>query len=656
MKYSVLFLFFAALLSLSGLSQITTPIIKAGFGVDADFRANFFNGFVQSGNDDWFNNGTAGTGNFIIDTTGAAAIVSGYITNPATRLQTLFRTMRFPQYSVQNNRLLLDAVYIRDYHGDDSTVFASGSSKNGDNPNNWNCPVSQGIPDKNDILDMLMHVRRAGPNSTDSLWMFGGLSLDNTTGNRYVDFEMYQTDIFYDRPTRKFYGYGPDAGHTSWQFDASGNVTVAGDIILTAEYQSSSLTAIEARIWVNSSALSITPAAFSWGGQFDGSSVGATYGYANIQPNSAGAYYTGLQCGNNTWTGPFSVVLQNNSVVTTYAARQFVEFSVNLTKLGLDPVSLLGGGGNACGMPFRRILVKTRASSAFTSELKDFVGPIDLFIAPRVNADADAPVFCTDSSYSTLSVINPHPSSTYTWATTNGHIVGTNIGDSIVVDSSGTYIVTQRLMAGCPAYATDTVIVTRIANCNLLSGYIRSFTGLYDEIEKRVRLNWQVLNNETIDSFLVESSYDGKLFTIINRLEANKEMYGEVAYYGFDEPFTNHAQAVYYRIRLLNKDGEIKDSRIISLYIPSAYDKDIIVYPNPVTEKYVQVSIKSYENALGDIHIMDQQGKIIMRRKESFRRGQNVSTIYLPAQQNGIYYVIVRINNKMYRERMVVIE
>ena len=43
-------------------AQITTPIIKAAFGVDGDLRANYFNGFVQSGNDDWYNNGTAGTG------------------------------------------------------------------------------------------------------------------------------------------------------------------------------------------------------------------------------------------------------------------------------------------------------------------------------------------------------------------------------------------------------------------------------------------------------------------------------------------------------------------------------------------------------------------------------------------------------------------
>src|SRR4030095_4250934 len=130
-----------------------------------------------------------------------------------------------PPFSVVNNRLLIDAVFIRDYHGDDSTIFASGSNKNGMSPASWSAPIAQSIPDKNEISDMFVHARRSGPNSTDSLWMFGGLSIENTTGDRYFDFEMYQTDIYFNTPTLSFFGYGPDAGHTAWQFDAAGNIT-----------------------------------------------------------------------------------------------------------------------------------------------------------------------------------------------------------------------------------------------------------------------------------------------------------------------------------------------------------------------------------------------------------------------------------------------
>ena len=190
--------------------QITTPVIKARFGVDADLRANYFNGAVQTGNDDWFNLvATDTSGKAVIDTTGATSIIAGYLSDVSPypkRMATLIRGMSKPKFSVINSRLWVDAVYVRDYHGTDTTVFTV-ASKNGESPAIWT-PGVQAVPDKNDILDMFMHVRRAGPNATDSLWMFGGIAMDNVTGNRYFDFEMYQTDIYYDRVSQKFYGYG----------------------------------------------------------------------------------------------------------------------------------------------------------------------------------------------------------------------------------------------------------------------------------------------------------------------------------------------------------------------------------------------------------------------------------------------------------------
>src|SRR6478609_829767 len=100
-------IFAFSFLTLASSAQITTPIIKAAFGVDGDLRANYFNGFVQSGNDDWFNNGTAGTGFFVIDTTGAASVVAGYLSDVSPfprRMKPLFRSMSRPKFTVINNR------------------------------------------------------------------------------------------------------------------------------------------------------------------------------------------------------------------------------------------------------------------------------------------------------------------------------------------------------------------------------------------------------------------------------------------------------------------------------------------------------------------------------------------------------------------------
>ena len=44
-------------------------------------------------------------------------------------------------------------LYVRDYHGNDTTVYTSGADKNGMSPALWSGGI-QGIPDKNDILDI----------------------------------------------------------------------------------------------------------------------------------------------------------------------------------------------------------------------------------------------------------------------------------------------------------------------------------------------------------------------------------------------------------------------------------------------------------------------------------------------------------------------
>ncbi|MBL7748611.1 MAG: T9SS type A sorting domain-containing protein [Chitinophagaceae bacterium] len=630
--------------------QIITPIIKANFGVDADLRCNFFNGLVQSGNDDWFRlPGSVGTGQFVIDTAGAAALLTGYTTNPNSRKLPFYKQMRFPPYTVVNNRLLVDAVFVRDYHGDDSTIFAAGSNKNGMSPASWSCPVSQSIPDKNEILDIMLHVRRAGPNLTDSLWMMGGISIENTTGNRYFDFEMYQTDIYYDRATRRFYNYGPDAGHTSWQFDASGNMTAPGDIILTAEYSSSSLTAIEARIWVNSNDLLITPAAFDWTGSFDGDGSGAVFGYAGIRPKTAGAFYTGLQSVSNTWTGPFQLVLGDNSIVTNYAARQYMEYSVNLSKLGLDQARIFGG--DDCVMPFRRIIVKTRASTSFTSELKDFVAPFDFFLAPRAEIETTTPIICDTGSVSFIYVSNPIPTSIYQWSTLNGRIVGPTTGPSITVDTPGVYIVQQYLQAACSLYATDTITIASFGSCSVLSRNLLSFNSLLNG--RMVQLQWKVLENQLVKDFELERSTNGVDFTPLYQLPADASKSG-IAVYGFTDDLNGVVtDNIYYRLTVNQTGNKIIRSNIIRHDLLEADRQRMRISPNPV-QSSAQLQINLPVSGKATICVYDQLGKIVSTMNVVVQKGSNTIELdMLKAKPDGIYQVRMMVGSKVFTEKIL---
>jgi hypothetical protein len=645
-------------------SQITSPITKARFGVDADLRANYFDGSVSSGNDDWFNNGTPGTGEFVIDTTGAAAMIAAYNADVSPwrkRSASFYRGMSKPPFSVVSNRLWLDALFVRDYHGNDTTVYTAGSDKNGMSPASWTGGV-QSVPDKNDILDTYVHVRRAGPNTTDSLWMFGALSLDNTTGNRYFDFEMYQTDIYYDRASARFYGYGPDAGHTSWKFDAAGNIIAPGDIIFNGEFQSGSLTKIEARIWVKKTDWqNITPTSFNWSGLFDGSGSGAEYGYASISPNTLGAFYTGLGSANNTWAGPFGMVLQDNSLAfsnpgpasttnSKYVANQFIEFSVNLTKLGLDPVTLLGG--DVCGTPFNRIIIKTRASASFTAELKDFVAPTDLFLAPRALAATETPFICNDGTdIAELTVSNAISTSVYNWTTTDGRILSNPaIGPSVIVDQPGTYIVNHHLQAGCGAYATDTIQILPFSTCDVLEDNLVNFKATSNE--EVTTLKWTAVNNMKVKYFEVERSFDGLSFTTLGHID-RKGTVASADYQFEDDIASVKDNVIFYRVKMITGTAA-KYTPVATITLEHPAENCIRIFPNPVSD-ITHIQVSAVKSTPCKIEVYDLSGKLVMLNLTYLRRGSNTVTLSgFYQHRNGIYFAAIHVDGEIYRQQIVV--
>ena len=631
-------------------AQITGPATRANFGVEADLTANVFSGSPVSVGDDWFGNGTIGTGQFVIDTTGAARIVAGYLSDvsPWPRRMTPFsRAMRQTPYSVVNNRLLLDAIFNRDFHGDDSTVFAAGSNKNGDSPQSWSCPVSQGIPDKNDLLDGMIHARRAGPNVTDSLWIFGGVSIENTVGNRYFDFELFQTDLYYDRPARVFRNYGPDMGHTAWVLNPDGSVKTPGDIIFTAEYSSSALSLVEARIWVAQSSLSITPQFWAWGGAYDGAFSGAPYGYANILPKTGGTFYTGLQSAAGVWGGPFGIIHQDNTYATTYTARAFMEFSVNMTKLGLDQAFI---SVNPCGSPFRRVLIKSRASTAFTAELKDFIAPFRMFDYPLPQAVAEMPIFCGEIGVSDITVANPMSTSVYTWSTTNGHIVGSTTGPSITVDTTGTYYLTQQLHSQCPVYAYDTVTITLDETCLVLDKNLSSFSGVLNQ--KNTALHWNVYQNERIGNYAVEYSTENNNFTLLENITPTDES-GQVSYTLNHDVSDINAPVIYYRLRLTDLNGKTVYSNIVAVRLSKDTKTGLLIYPNPSSDQ-VWASIVAAKTGEADYSVIDMNSNLITEKRILLYAGNNtISLSELNNRQPGIYFMKMVVDGQVFTRKIV---
>lgn len=621
-------------------AQVTSPISKSNFGVEADLRANFFNGATATSGDDWFRTSISGSGIGVIDTTGAAALIANYIDIPASRRSAFSRLMSVPPYTVVNNKLLLDAVFHRDYHGVDSTIFGGGSNKNGMSPADWASPGPGSIPDKNEFLDAMVHLRRDGINTYDSLWMFGAVSLENNNGNRFFDFELYQTDIAFNMTTRKFTGYGPDAGHTSWVLDESGKIIKPGDIVFTAEFSSSTLTKVEARIWIHKTQLEIVPLNFSWGGLFNGAGNGVEYGYANIVPKTPGDFYTGLQNSSATWTGPFQLVRANDALATTYSSGQFMELSVNLTKLGIEPGNIYG---NYCGTPFRRVLIKSRSSTSFTSELKDFIAPFRMFDYP-LEAYSFVHYFCETMPEVPLTVSDPNPNFIYTWQTNDGNIIGSNVGDSVLVNVPGTYYVLEQKHLQCLPDNTDSITIFFDSVCMVLNLEIRDLEAR--SANNKNILTWTASNNQLARGFAAEYSYDGLSFHHLANIDPRPE--GGDMRYRFEhfDNFGNPAR-IYYRIKLVSSSGVVSYSNhaLLRKDEKDSLPANPILYPNPGPGNF---RIMQYSNgkAQTKFEVYNIYGRKVKYGVISIEQGFNYRQIpELNELPNGAYIFVFKNNN-----------
>ncbi|MEN8789640.1 MAG: hypothetical protein ABF295_09015, partial [Flavobacteriaceae bacterium] len=270
------FLFIAfCMIFFSGYAQVG---VGANFGIEADA----YSGDLTSGlnTDDWFYNNVSGFG--VVDE--ATAISMGYAAQLAAGNNIAFDLRQsIPNYASNNGYIWYSTRYGRDYtnaSSSDLTTFTGG--KNGDNPmTSWgNSPGS--VPAKTDIVDSGVHMRRNGVLVTDDLWVDLMISTLSATGNHFVDFELFVSEIAISGSS--FVNSGSQEGHTAWTFDASGNVTNIGDMVIGFSYGGSGVSGLEIRLWVDRAIFNpgSSPggtSTFTWGGSIDG---GSTYGYAQI--------------------------------------------------------------------------------------------------------------------------------------------------------------------------------------------------------------------------------------------------------------------------------------------------------------------------------------------------------------------------------------
>ncbi len=459
------------------LLMLTVPIYsQTGTGANFGIEADAYSGDIISGitSDDWFHNGGVLSAGVIDETT---AVSNGYAGQLSAGNNIAFDLRQsIPNYASNSGYIWYSSRYGRDYvnySSNDQTSFAGG--KNGDNPETSWPVVSGPVPNKSDIVDTGVHMRRDGINVTDDLWVNLMISTLSSSGNHFVDFELFVSELA--QSGSGFTNSGSQEGHTAWEFDGSGNVTQIGDMIIGFAYGGGGVSGVEVRLWVDRSVFNsgTSPggtSTFTWGSNIDG---GSTYGYGEIVVTS-GALFSNV----NTFstTAPPWGTTNTSGYTNTYNAGYMAEVGINFTQLGFDPRALFGTSA-ACDSPFSAVLSKSRASSSFTSNLKDFAGPYDFLgssAGTQVNTTLVAPSSfdsCTSGETRTIQAEFTSTTAEYTWySLTPGVVFPANglseisgVGmDNVLIDTPGDYQLGIAPLLGCTPTTDPADIISVNAN------------------------------------------------------------------------------------------------------------------------------------------------------------------------------------------------
>jgi uncharacterized protein (DUF1501 family) len=166
--------------------------------------------------------------------------------------------------------------------------------------------------------------------------------------------------------------------------------------------------------------------------------------------------------------------------------------------------------------------------------------------------------------------------------------------------------VMQKWLCMTPA-ESQTILNGTFATINIFNNIVLPLDGL--EITAKwdgafAKLDFEVFENESYDTFTIERSVNGTDFYTVNTLQ-NTSNATQQKYTYKDDRIS--APEVFYRIKGLSKQGETSYSKIAKLR--NSTDQDVRVYPNPVTNYTINIEFLKKVNQNIEVTIYGTAGE-----------------------------------------------
>ena len=206
----------------------------------------------------------------------------------------------------------------------------------------------------------------------------------------------------------------------------------------------------------------------------------------------------------------------------------------------------------------------------------------------------------------------------YQWGVDGSPISGaTNISYDYG-NKAGSYTVTVNYSNGCTATSAP-----------LLPVILTSFNGYYKS--GAAQLSWSTINSNAA-YFNVQRSINGKDYINIKQVTTAGSSYSY-------SDITNTTGKIYYRLQIVDKNGGISYSNIVSLALSSA--TSISIFPNPVRST-LSLQIQNSKSEIVTVQVVDLLGKVLHQEQSQLSAGLNNVSLNVASLAKGNYVVIVR--------------
>ena len=150
-------------------------------------------------------------------------------------------------------------------------------------------------------------------------------------------------------------------------------------------------------------------------------------------------------------------------------------------------------------------------------------------------------------------------------------------------------------------------------------------------------LQWTTSTENNSDYFNIERSNNAQSFETIGRVKASGFSSSAVKYNFTDaDPLKG---INYYRLAMIDKDGRLEYSKIISISAEVNHNIDITYIDLSSATNRISLSVNSTKMQKADLSIIDISGRTIFISGLLLQKGSNTITKSIPALSKGIYYV-----------------